>query len=78
MTGNVWEWVYDWYAPICFRRSPVDNPHDPHSGDKKVQRGGSWLCSESQYQVYPVPTRTITPPDYGLNNLGFRCVAGAP
>ena len=47
MTANVWEWVKDWCAPDYFRRSLVDNPQGPRSGDQKVQRGGSWLCSEN-------------------------------
>ncbi len=78
MTGNVWEWVKDWYAPDYFRRSPTDNPQGPRSGDQKVQRGGSWLCSENYCQGYRVAARMMTAPDSGLNNLGFRCAADAP
>ena len=78
MIGNVWEWVNDWYAPDYFRRSPVDNPQGPRSGDQKVQRGGSWLCSENYCQGYRVAARMMTAPDSGLNNLGFRCAADAP
>jgi len=78
MTGNVWEWVNDWYAPDYFRNSPVDNPQGPRSGDQKVQRGGSWLCSQNYCQGYRVAARMMTAPDSGLNNLGFRCAADAP
>ena len=78
MTGNVWEWVNDWYAPDYFRRSPVNNPQGPRSGDQKVQRGGSWLCSENYCQGYRVAARMMTAPDSGLKNLGFRCAADAP
>jgi formylglycine-generating enzyme required for sulfatase activity len=78
MTGNVWEWVQDWYAPDYFRYSPVDDPKGPRTGDQKVQRGGSWLCSENYCQGYRVAARQMTAPDSGLNNLGFRCAGDAP
>ena len=78
MTGNVWEWVNDWYAPDYFRRFPVDNPQGPRSADQKVQRGGSWLCSEKYCHGYRVAGLLMTALDSGLNNLGFRCAADAP
>ena len=77
MTGNVWEWVSDWYAPDYFANSPVNNPRGPRSGTDKVQRGGSWLCSENYCQGYRVAARMQTAPDSGLNNLGFRCAGNA-
>ncbi len=75
MTGNVWEWVNDWYAPDYFARSPTENPRGPDSGTQKVHRGGSWLCSENYCRGYRLAARMMTPPDSGLNNLGFRCAA---
>ena len=77
MTGNVWEWVQDWYSPDYFRNSPFRNPRGPRSGRQKVQRGGSWLCSENYCQGYRAAARMQTEPDSGLNNLGFRCAAPA-
>lgn len=77
MTGNVWEWVQDWYSPTYFANSPTRNPDGPRSGTQKVQRGGSWLCSENYCQGYRVAARMMTDPDSGLNNLGFRCAADA-
>ena len=78
MTGNVREWVNDCYAPDYFRRSPVDNPQGPARWTKRVQLGGSWLCSENYCQGYGVAPRMMTAPASGLNNLGFRCAADAP
>jgi formylglycine-generating enzyme required for sulfatase activity len=40
MTGNVWEWVSDWFGE--YSKSPKDNPKGPASGKYKVLRGGSW------------------------------------
>ncbi len=77
MTGNVWEWVHDWYAPDYFANSPGKNPRGPRTGIQKIQRGGSWLCSENYCQGYRVAARMMTEPDSGLNNLGFRCAGAA-
>jgi formylglycine-generating enzyme required for sulfatase activity len=42
MTGNVWEWVSDWYDQNYYKHSLKENPQGPGSGPHKVLRGGSW------------------------------------
>lgn len=42
MSGNVWEWVQDWYSKNYYNRSPKKDPKGPKTGTHKVMRGGSW------------------------------------
>lgn len=70
MSGNVWEWVSDWYASDYYQISPYRNPKGPDSGDFKVQRGGSWSNSgdylASSYRMVYGPL--------GKDEFnGFRC-----
>jgi formylglycine-generating enzyme required for sulfatase activity len=53
MTGNVWEWCADWYAPDAYERGVAANPAGPHAGTERVMRGGSWMCSENQPRALP-------------------------
>jgi len=70
MSGNVWEWVNDWWSSNYYSTSPSVNPQGPSSGSSRVLRGGSWInlhsdfCRASdRYYNYPA----------GSNNyFGFR------
>jgi formylglycine-generating enzyme required for sulfatase activity len=42
MSGNVWEWLNDWYSTDYYASSPSTNPPGPTSGSTRVLRGGSW------------------------------------
>lgn len=42
MSGNVWDWCWDWWSPFYYGNSPISNPRGPTSGDVRVVRGGYW------------------------------------
>ncbi len=42
MTGNVWEWVGDWYDRSYYEESMRSNPGGPSRGSDRVFRGGSY------------------------------------
>jgi sulfatase modifying factor 1 len=75
MTGNVWEWCSDWFAPDYYLVSPAADPTGPASGTDRLQRGGSYLCHESYCMRYRVDSRSANSPDSAAGNVGFRCAA---
>jgi len=42
MTGNVWEWVWDWFKDTYYTYSPASNPMGPETGEYRALRGGGW------------------------------------
>jgi formylglycine-generating enzyme required for sulfatase activity len=73
MTGNVWEWVANWFGPLPpARMPPVLDPHGPATGTARVMRGGSHLCHVSYCERYFVHSRTSNTPDSSTGHIGFR------
>lgn len=77
MTGNVWEWVWDFYQaayPATTLESPAVDPIGPQGGPERVYRGGSWSVIAGDIQIMRVANRRREKPGFTGNSLGFRIV----
>lgn len=74
MSGNVREWVKDWYSEDYYKSSPAKNPSGPSHGMLKVVRGGSWHSMDSDIRVAARGKGGFALKTHGL---GFRCAKDA-
>ncbi|MCK4910795.1 MAG: SUMF1/EgtB/PvdO family nonheme iron enzyme [Thermodesulfovibrionales bacterium] len=70
MSGNVREWVSDWYNEHYYAGSPVNDPRGPEKGVDKVLRGGAW---DDLPRYLRVSYRVRLSPDFKNSRIGFRC-----
>jgi formylglycine-generating enzyme required for sulfatase activity len=82
--------VRDWYRPDAYasdaRLGTVRDPSGPESSSdpsepgvvKRVQRGGSFLCTSEYCTRYMTGTRGKGEPNSPAGHLGFRCVKRPP
>lgn len=82
MSGNVWEWVSDWYSPGYYQQlvaqAPARGPRGPPADQAyqgfKVQKGGSFLCNDDYCAGFRPGARGHGDPHSTANHIGFRLV----
>ena len=73
MSGNVWEWCYDWSSSVS--TGEETDPLGSSSGSSRVMRGGSWShYAHSESVCY---RSLLIPLSLGSYDLGFRLVRSA-
>src|SRR6056297_491381 len=71
MSGNAFEWCWDWYNENYYSRSNYDNPTGPKSGNLRVIRGGQWTRTINNCRT---SNRSGFNPIMSYAVIGFRVV----
>lgn len=74
MSGNVREWVADWFAADYYQHSPSINPQGPAAGTERSLRSGSYNEDAKEIAIYR--RYNHDPKSPGLSR-GFRCAQSA-
>lgn len=69
LSGNVAEWVADYYDKGWYRSSAAENPAGPAKGTRRVVRGGSWRNEASHVRA---SARAWEDPFFASKTCGFR------
>jgi formylglycine-generating enzyme required for sulfatase activity len=73
MSGNVREWIADWFDPNYYSHSPKANPKGPETGFERSLRSASY--NEDGREIMVTNRFRHEPQSAGLSR-GFRCAEG--
>jgi iron(II)-dependent oxidoreductase len=70
MSGNVGEWVNDWFEAKYYAKAPDVDPPGPENGNRKVYRGGGYHCNKIDIRA---AMRHAALSTSCQEYIGFRC-----
>ncbi|MBN2890797.1 MAG: SUMF1/EgtB/PvdO family nonheme iron enzyme [Bacteroidales bacterium] len=71
ISGNAYEWCWDYYDPKYYSNSPKDNPKGPEKGKNRIYRGGYFNAVED-FMI--VSRRFNLEPTINDGQIGIRLV----